>query len=84
MNLYRKLNNDICAVRSRLQVSGALPQELIIDKVEVLPPREEGLGDMASSIAMWVAALIANITHCFAWDEYRCAFGMHAYNWLGK
>ena len=55
MNLYRKLNNDVCEIIAQLQASGALPQGLSIDKVEVSPPREEGHGDMASNAAMVLA-----------------------------
>ena len=55
MNLYRKINKDVCDILSQLQASGALPQGLNLEKVEVSPPREEGHGDMAVNAAMVLA-----------------------------
>ncbi|NBX02993.1 MAG: arginine--tRNA ligase [Alphaproteobacteria bacterium] len=58
MNLYKVIENDIREIISQLQASGALPENLNTDKVEAAPPREEGVGDMATNVAMVLAAQV--------------------------
>lgn len=55
MNLFKKIQNDVCSVIEQLKADGALPQSVVTDKVEVTPPRDVAHGDMATNAALVIA-----------------------------
>jgi len=55
MNLFKKIEAEICAVIEQLKADGALPQTVSAEKVEVTPPKDAAHGDMATNAALVIA-----------------------------
>ncbi len=56
MNIYKALEYQIRACLAALEQKGALPAGLNPDKIEAVPPREAGHGDIATNAAMILAS----------------------------
>lgn len=59
MNLFHTTKSEIVDIINKLQEEGALPQTLVTDGIDVMPPREAGHGDMATNAAMVLAGKAA-------------------------
>lgn len=56
MHIYKKIEREIHLVVHRLKAEGKLPEHVSEAKVEAAPPREQGVGDIATNAAMVLAA----------------------------
>lgn len=55
MNIYRKIEREIHLIVHALKAEGALPETVSEARIEAAPPREEGMGDIATNAAMVLA-----------------------------
>ena len=55
MNLYNAAKQEIEKILVQLQQDGHLPSDVAVSSFDVMPPREEGHGDMATNAAMVLA-----------------------------
>ena len=55
MNIFKKIESDLCAVIEQLKADGALPDNVSTEKVEATPPREAAHGDIATNAALVIA-----------------------------
>ncbi len=58
MNIFKKIENDVKSIAFKLQGEGVLPESLNVDKVEATPTRDASHGDVATNVAMVLAAQI--------------------------
>ncbi len=56
MNVYKHIQSQVTAAVRALQADGALADGLNLAKIEAVPPKEEGRGDIATNAAMVLAA----------------------------
>ncbi len=58
MNIFKIIENKVKSAVAELQSAGVFPQNINTDKVEAAPPREAAHGDVATNVAMVLAAQI--------------------------
>jgi arginyl-tRNA synthetase len=56
MNIYKKIESEIRGLVEKLKQEGALPDNVVTDKIEATPPKDASHGDIATNAAMVIAA----------------------------
>ncbi len=58
MNIFKKIEKDVKEVLAQLQSENLLPDSINTDKIDATPPRDPAHGDVATNVAMVIAAQI--------------------------
>lgn len=56
MNIFKQIENNVKTIITQLQSENLLPESLVTDKVEATPTRDVAHGDVATNVAMVLAA----------------------------
>ncbi|MEZ5690699.1 MAG: arginine--tRNA ligase [Rickettsiales bacterium] len=58
MNIYKKINDDVKNAIVKLQKEKTIPEDLVTDKVDVVPSKDIAHGELATNVAMVLAAQV--------------------------